>query len=58
MSHVRICSSFRIVFIPSYHVLLPPGVMLHMHCNMKTNLEIAPLISKKCIEKVCRARVN
>ncbi len=37
-SHVHIHSSFRIVFVPTSFISLPPGVMLRMHLRKVANI--------------------
>ncbi len=55
-SHVH--SLFHVIFVPSFLVSLPLGVMLRMHRSTTMNLEIASQILKKRTEKVRRVRVN
>ncbi len=43
-SHMDVCSSFRIVFVPTPLALLPHGVMLHVHHSTAMNLDIVPPI--------------
>ncbi len=45
-SHIHVCSSYRIVFIPTSFASLPPEVMLHIRCNTAANLKIAAEIEK------------